>query len=25
MSEEDLAGLVTRDCLVGANIPRFVR
>jgi nitrile hydratase len=25
MSEEDLAGLVTRDCLVGANIPRVVR
>jgi nitrile hydratase len=25
MSEEDLAGLVTRDCLIGANIPRFVR
>jgi nitrile hydratase len=25
MSEKDLAGLVTRDCLVGANIPRVVR
>jgi nitrile hydratase len=25
MGEEDLAGLVTRDCLVGANIPRVVR
>ena len=25
MSEEDLAGLVTRDCLVGSNIPRFIR